>query len=70
MIDAPIDPRQDCDRHMTLEHIVPLSHGGTHDLSNLALACFECNNARASDLEWSYEVVDEPDSVESNGEGP
>ncbi|MDX2285233.1 MAG: HNH endonuclease [Bacteroidia bacterium] len=23
----------------SIEHIIPLSKGGTHDLSNLALAC-------------------------------
>lgn len=52
LIDAPIVMDQDCSRYMTLEHVIPLSLGGTHDLINLALACFECNNARASSLEW------------------
>jgi 5-methylcytosine-specific restriction endonuclease McrA len=46
MIDAPIVPRKDCSLHMTLEHLVPVVLGGTHDLWNLALACFQCNNAR------------------------
>ena len=68
MIDEPIDPRKECGTHMTLEHIIPLSRGGTHDLSNLALACFACNNARASDLDWSYEVVASPGDGESNGD--
>jgi len=49
MIDLPITLNADCSLHMTLEHVVPLVHGGTHDLSNLALACFQCNNARADD---------------------
>lgn len=48
MIDAPIVPGRDCSLHMTLEHIVPISQGGTHDLWNLALACFQCNNVRGS----------------------
>jgi 5-methylcytosine-specific restriction endonuclease McrA len=52
MIDAPVVPDQDCSRHMTLEHVVPLNLGGTHDLINLALACFGCNNARGSSLDW------------------
>lgn len=30
----------------TLEHIVPLSAGGTNDFSNLALACHPCNTQR------------------------
>jgi 5-methylcytosine-specific restriction endonuclease McrA len=50
MIDRPIHPDQDCSLHMTLEHVIPLSKGGTNDLVNLALACFQCNNARASFL--------------------
>jgi 5-methylcytosine-specific restriction endonuclease McrA len=52
MIDLPIDPRMDCSLHMTLEHLVPLSLGGTHEPSNLALACFQCNNERGSSLEF------------------
>ena len=53
MVDAPIEPFEDCDAHMTIEHIVPLSHGGSYDLYNLALACFGCNNTRGSDLAWA-----------------
>lgn len=30
----------------TIEHIVPLSEGGTDDEANLALACQLCNNTR------------------------
>jgi 5-methylcytosine-specific restriction endonuclease McrA len=30
----------------SVEHIVPLSRGGSDDLSNLALACQRCNNAK------------------------
>ena len=30
----------------TLEHLVPLSRGGTYADSNLALACDKCNTAR------------------------
>jgi len=48
MIDAPVHPYRDCSLHMTLEHIQPIEHGGSHDLVNLALACFQCNNARGS----------------------
>jgi 5-methylcytosine-specific restriction endonuclease McrA len=32
----------------TIEHLVPASLGGTDDLENLALACFECNHARGN----------------------
>ncbi len=51
MVDLPIDPRLDCSLHMTLEHVVPLSRGGTHEVWNLALACYQCNNARGSSLD-------------------
>ena len=46
MVSAPIVNDSDCSLHMTIEHVVPISQGGSHDLLNLALACFQCNNAR------------------------
>jgi hypothetical protein len=30
----------------SVEHIIPLSRGGTDDLSNLALSCQRCNNGK------------------------
>lgn len=35
---------------MTLEHVVPLSRGGSWDLSNLAAACGPCNHGRGRAL--------------------
>ena len=32
----------------TLDHCVPLSSGGSSDISNLALACFHCNRRKWS----------------------
>lgn len=32
----------------TLDHIVPLSRGGTHEPSNIATACFQCNVYKGS----------------------
>lgn len=52
LVDAPILLGQDCSLHMTLEHVKPLAAGGTHDLVNLALSCYECNNERGSSLDW------------------
>lgn len=51
MLDLPIDPRQDCSLHMTLEHLTPLVLGGTNEQWNLALACYQCNNQRGGSLD-------------------
>jgi 5-methylcytosine-specific restriction endonuclease McrA len=31
---------------LTIDHIVPVSKGGTHELSNLRCGCADCNNAK------------------------
>ncbi len=36
-------------RHQ-IDHIIPLKHRGDSDVVNLALACFDCNNAKSSDV--------------------
>lgn len=33
-------------RSVTIEHIVPQTHGGDDDLANVALACARCNNEK------------------------
>jgi 5-methylcytosine-specific restriction endonuclease McrA len=33
-----------------IEHIIPKQHGGTDDPSNLALACFHCNQHKGPNL--------------------
>ncbi|MFO0645642.1 MAG: HNH endonuclease signature motif containing protein [Polyangiales bacterium] len=32
------------------DHVIAVKHGGTTDSANLALACFECNRHKGSDL--------------------
>lgn len=32
----------------TIDHLVPLSEGGTHDIDNLMLACISCNRLRGN----------------------
>lgn len=34
------------DNQATLEHVVPVSAGGTGSYANTAAACFRCNNSR------------------------
>lgn len=36
------------DNWATIEHVTPVSQGGTSDMSNLALACKLCNSSRAT----------------------
>jgi 5-methylcytosine-specific restriction endonuclease McrA len=36
---------------MTVEHITPLSFNGTNDLSNVTMACYECNHSRGKETE-------------------
>jgi uncharacterized protein YeaO (DUF488 family) len=37
-----------------LEHMVPLSRGGPHSLSNLAKACASCNLTKSTMTAWEY----------------
>jgi 5-methylcytosine-specific restriction endonuclease McrA len=32
----------------TIDHVISQSHGGGFKMSNLALACYPCNNARGN----------------------
>jgi 5-methylcytosine-specific restriction endonuclease McrA len=35
---------------LTIDHLKPKSKGGSNNLENLRLACFECNNSRGNSL--------------------
>lgn len=40
---------------MELEHVVPISSGGAHDISNIVPACHDCNaSKRARPMEEWY----------------
>lgn len=43
------------DRELHVDHIIPLSRGGTNHFLNLTLACASCNSSKRSKLpsEWS-----------------
>lgn len=43
----------------TIDHVIPLTQGGSDGLGNLALACFHCNRRKADRL-----VALDPDSGE------
>lgn len=38
----------------TIEHIQPLSRGGTDERENLTLACWPCNQERGSNVRWPH----------------
>ena len=42
---TPNHPRQ-----ATVDHVIPRSHGGQDLLSNLQLACYECNQIKGNSL--------------------
>lgn len=60
----------DDDRHaMTIDHVHPLSKGGTWDLSNLKLAGLSCNQEKGDRL-WLEDGTLEPRPVrDDNGPG-
>jgi 5-methylcytosine-specific restriction endonuclease McrA len=37
---------------ITIEHLIPRTHGGTDDPHNVVGACSRCNNERGSDIPW------------------
>jgi hypothetical protein len=41
-----------------VDHIIARKHRGSSDLENLAFACFDCNNAKGTDIASYDEVTD------------
>ena len=43
---------------ITIDHIVPISRGGTHSIGNLVAACSFCNGSKHNKLlvEWKYKA--------------
>ena len=39
-----------CEFSFDLDHIVPIKHGGSSEIENLALACPHCNQHKGSDF--------------------
>jgi 5-methylcytosine-specific restriction endonuclease McrA len=40
------------------DHIVPIAHGGLHDVTNLQLLCAECNNSKRAGLREPGQMYD------------
>lgn len=43
----------------TIDHLMPLSRGGTHHIWNLVLSCSKCNNAKSDRTWFEYFQTDE-----------
>ncbi len=44
--------------HLEIDHVLPVSRGGTSDLDNLVTACYECNHAKHAKTieEWQAQL--------------
>ena len=38
------------DEDCTIDHVIPLSRGGTNDIDNLVTLCFDCNSYKSNDI--------------------
>lgn len=62
-----------CKRHVkeenaTLEHIIPLSKGGSDTVDNLSISHYQCNKARGSDENFSWDKPKEDGALAQLGE--
>ena len=37
----------------TIDHVIPLARGGTHEMANVQTACFLCNATKSDRMDWS-----------------
>ena len=38
------------DVELEVDHVIPISRGGTDDISNLKTACFKCNRGKGDSI--------------------
>ncbi len=41
-------------KNLTVDHIIPLSRGGSHDIKNLRLVHSKCNEIKGNDLDHEF----------------
>ena len=46
------------EKELEIDHIVPVSRGGTNDIDNLRTSCSKCNKKKGAKLERSIQVPD------------
>lgn len=42
--------------NQTIDHVLPRSHGGTEEVDNLVMCCFDCNRRAKNDKFESFEA--------------
>ncbi len=45
---------------ITRDHVIPLSRGGSHAITNIVPCCFSCNQKKADQLGWIPKVDFDP----------
>lgn len=62
----PVDPAIPYQNRMgrTIDHIVPIAHGGEHTWENVQLAHRSCNSQKSTRLDGEWELRDIPTSME------
>jgi hypothetical protein len=48
---------------LEIDHIIPIRHGGTHDLDNLRALCQPCNSSRGSGFRRASIITIRTDSA-------
>ena len=54
-------------KRMTIDHVVPLSRGGEHDITNIVPACQSCNSAKGCRFMSEWVIIPPERRVVSHG---
>lgn len=46
--------KQQVETSLTIDHIIPLSRGGSNDISNLQTLCFSCNRKKSNKIDKRF----------------
>lgn len=49
--------RVNADNRKTIDHLIPVSKGGTNEESNLVIACRKCNNLKGDMMPYEFEIL-------------